>query len=102
MRTVVDCVSSFIPLLSTEYEIVLGRKNVAVKLIITFDKKDCFHLMGLQYLTDRPELRRDRGKIFDEIQKGIIKCILQSPADSDAFQSGRCAKHNGRPETMYF
>ena len=30
------------------------------------------------------------------------KCILQSPADSDAFQSGRCAKHNGRPETMYF
>ncbi len=47
MRTVVDCVSSFIPLLSTEYEIVLGRKNVAVKLIITFDKKDCFHLMGL-------------------------------------------------------
>ena len=29
-------------------------------------------------------------------------CILQSPADSDAFQSGRCAKHNGRPETMYF
>lgn len=41
---------------STEYEIVLGRKNVAVKLIITFDKKDCFHLMGLQdyiyYTTD--------------------------------------------------
>ena len=73
MRTVVDCVSSFIPLLSTEYEIVLGRKNVAVKLIITFDKKDCFHLMGLQYLTDRPELRRDRRKIFDEIQNGIIK-----------------------------
>ena len=72
MRTVVDCVSSFIPLLSTEYEIVLGRKNVAVKLIITFDKKDCFHLMGLQYLTDRPELRRDRGKIFDEIQNGIV------------------------------
>ena len=73
MRTVVDCVASFIPLLSTEYEIVLGRKNVAVKLIITFDKKDCFHLMGLQYLTDRPELRRDRGKIFDEIQNGIIQ-----------------------------
>ena len=56
MRTVVDCLASFIPLLSTEYEIVLGRKNVAVKLIITFDKKDCFHLMGLQdyiyYTTD--------------------------------------------------
>lgn len=32
----------------------------------------------------------------------LLVCILQSPADSDAFQSGRCAKHNGRPETMYF
>ena len=40
------------------------EKIVAVKLIITFDKKDCFHLMGLQYLTDRPELRRDRGKLL--------------------------------------
>ena len=26
-------------------------------------------------------------------------CILRSLADSDAFQSGRCAEHNGRPET---
>ena len=26
-------------------------------------------------------------------------CILRSPADSDAFQSGRCAEHNGRPES---
>ena len=73
MRTVNDCISSFISLLSTEYEIILGRRGIAVKLIIIFDKKDCFHLMGLQYLADRPELRRDRGKIFDEIQKGIIK-----------------------------
>lgn len=73
MRTVIDCISSFIPLLSTEYEIILGRKNVATTLIVRFDKKDCFHLMGLQYLTDRPELRRDRGKIFDEIRNGTIK-----------------------------
>ena len=28
-----------------------------------------------------------------------VDCILRSPADSDAFQSGRCAEHNGRPET---
>ena len=26
-----------------------------------------FHLMGLQYLIDRPELSRDRGKVFVEI-----------------------------------
>ena len=29
-----------------------------------------------------------------------IICILRSPADTDAFQSGRCAEHNGRPETL--
>ena len=28
-----------------------------------------------------------------------LLCILRSPADFDAFQSGRCAEHNGRPET---
>lgn len=57
----VDCVSTFVPLLSTEYKIILGRKGVAVKLIITFDKEDCFHLMGLQYPRNGLELRRDRG-----------------------------------------
>ena len=31
--------------------------------------------------------------------KVIDDCIPRSPADSDAFQSGRCAEHNGRPET---
>ena len=40
---------------------------------------------------------------WKSIKNRIVNyCILQSPADSDAFQSGRCAKHNGRPETMYF
>ena len=28
--------------------------------------------MGLQYLVDRPELSRDRGKVFDEIADGTI------------------------------
>ena len=72
MRNVIDCINAFIPLLSTEYELVLGRKGVAVTLRILFDKKDCFHLMGLQYLVDRPELSRDRGKVFDEIADRTI------------------------------
>ena len=72
MRNVLDCINAFIPLLSTEYELVLGRKGVAVTLKISFDKKDCFHLMGLQYLIDRPELSRDRSKVFDEIANGTI------------------------------
>lgn len=65
MHNIYDCVDSFASLLDTEYRLILGRKGKAVTLNIIFDKKDCFHLMGLQYLTDRPELSRDRGKIFD-------------------------------------
>ena len=72
MRNVLDCINAFIPLLSTEYELVLGRKGVSVTLRISFDKKDCFHLMGLQYLVDRPELSRDRGRVFDEIADETI------------------------------
>lgn len=72
MRNIVDCVNAFLPLLNTEYEIVLGRKGIAVTLRIAFEKRDCFHLMGLQYLIDRPELNRDRKKVFDEIVSGRI------------------------------
>lgn len=73
MRNIHDCVNAFLPLLNTEYEIILGRKGVAVTLRIVFDKKDCYHLMGLQYLTDRPELSKDRGKVFDAIVEGTLK-----------------------------
>jgi len=72
MHNIYDCVDSFVSLLDTEYRLTLGRKGEAVSLNITFDKKDCFHLMGLQYLTDRPELSRDRGKIFDEIKARVL------------------------------
>ena len=72
MHNIYDCVDSFASLLDTEYQLILGRKGEAVSLNITFEKKDCFHLMGLQYLTDRPELSRDRGKIFDEIKTRVL------------------------------
>ena len=39
-------------------------------------------------------------KFFIEIFEFTDECILRSLADSDAFQSGRCAEHNGRPETL--
>ena len=72
MRNVYDCVEAFGKLLDKEYHLVLGRKNISVSLQINFDKKECFHLMGLQYLTDRPELVRDREKIFDAISRHQI------------------------------
>ena len=72
MHNIYDCIDSFTSLLDTAYHFVLGRKGVLVTLDVSFDKKDCFHLMGLQYLTDRAELRRDRGKVFDEIKERKI------------------------------
>ena len=72
VRNVYDCVEAFEKLLDKEYHLVLGRKNVSVSLQINFDKKECLHLMGLQYLTDRPELAHDRGKIFDAIKERRI------------------------------
>ena len=81
MRSISDCISTFLLLLDTEYEIVLGRKGVAVTVRIVFDKKDCFHMMGLQYLKDRPELNRDRGKVFDEIVTGVITASKLETSD---------------------
>ena len=79
MHTIYDCVNSFCSLLDTQYHLVLGRKGVAVELYIRFGEKDCFHLMGLQYLTDMPNLSRDRGKIFHEIRE---KKITQKQVES--------------------
>ncbi|MCD7954166.1 MAG: PBECR4 domain-containing protein [Lachnospiraceae bacterium] len=73
MSNIYDCVNSFISLLNTRYHLILGRKGVSVSLQVEFTKNDCFHLMGLQYLTDRPELKRNRAVIFDEIRDHIIK-----------------------------
>ena len=84
MRNISDCMNAFLPLLNTKYELVLGRKGRAVKLNLLFNKKDCFHLMGLQYLLDRPELNRDRGKVFDEIVTGII--TLEQIQTSDFYK----------------
>lgn len=72
MHNIYSCVDSFTSLLNVQYLFILGRKGTSISLKICFDKKDCFHLMGLQYLIDRPQLSRDRGKIFDEIKQRKI------------------------------
>lgn len=80
MSNVYECVQAFIPLLNTEYHFILGRKNKLVELIVHFEKSHCFHLMGLQYLTDRPDLNKSRDVIFDKIasQKLSIEKIETS------------------------
>lgn len=73
MKNIYDCVNAFKSLLNIEYKVILGRKSKLVKLHIVFDKTDCFHLMGLQYLKDRPNLKTSRGKIFNQIESRTIK-----------------------------
>ena len=67
VHTIYDCVDAFSKLLYTEYEIILGRKNQKVTLRVQFNKKDLYHLLGFQYLKDRPELNHDREKIFNAL-----------------------------------
>ena len=54
-------------LLFYKYNFVLGRKGVLTNICLSFDKVHFHHLIGLQRLTDMPQLRRDRTKIFDQI-----------------------------------
>ncbi|MCR5338350.1 MAG: hypothetical protein K6E75_07315 [Lachnospiraceae bacterium] len=64
--TLLKCVLSFQELIGTRYIIHLGRSGKHVSFEIKIEKEDCHHLMGIHYLTDRPD-RRSREKIFDDI-----------------------------------
>ena len=50
----------------------------------------------IEYIKILAQCITDNKLDFSELEM----CILRSLADSDAFQSGRCAAHNGRPETL--
>ena len=54
-------------LLNYKYNFVLGKKGVRTSICLSFSKIHFHHLIGLQNLTDRPQLRKDRAKIFDQI-----------------------------------
>ncbi|MCQ2596568.1 MAG: PBECR4 domain-containing protein [Treponema sp.] len=56
MNNIYDTAISFSKLLNIEYEIILGRKNTTVCLIISFEKRHFYHLAGLQYIEDLREL----------------------------------------------
>jgi hypothetical protein len=76
-----ECAEVFSGLLDTKYILKLGRKNVLTELELVFDKKDFYHLIGLQKLVDISNLKKDRGIIFDEIMRGNITYeMIQSSA----------------------
>lgn len=63
---------AFQKLFDYEYLIVLGKKKKLYSFIIEFRKQDFFHLAGLQYLKDIPQLKKNRDAVFDEIISGSI------------------------------
>ena len=57
----------FQKLLGVKYKIILGKKGKLTEFYIDFNKEDFFHLIGLQYLKDLPQLKKNRAFIFDKI-----------------------------------
>ena len=64
--TLLACVQAFDILVGTKYCIHLGRAGKLAKFTVTFEKEDCFHLMGLHYLQDRRD-NRNRAVIFGDL-----------------------------------
>lgn len=65
-KMLLDCATAFYKLIGTKYHIVLGKSGKSISFDLTFSRYDCHHLMGIHYLTDRPD-RRSRARIFDDI-----------------------------------
>lgn len=61
-------------LLNSSYHFIVGRKNISADINLFFTKKEFFHLAGLQYITDLPELNSDREKIYDLIFSDMEFC----------------------------
>ena len=98
MHNIYHCVDAFNELLNIEYNLILGRKGKSVTLHIVFDKKDCFHLMGLQYLEDIMELKSDRGKIFDAI---LNRQITAEYIETSSYYSKICDRVHLLPYLEY-
>lgn len=75
-------------LLDVKYKIILGKRGKLTEFYIGFEKEDFFHLIGLQYLRDIPQLKKNRGIIFDKIISGEITeaFISKSPFYKDIQQ----------------
>ena len=72
---------SYKKMLDLSYHFVIGRKNQRVDIVLNFDKKRFFHLAGLQYCVDLPELKKDREKVFNQIENSedFQNVILNDP-----------------------
>lgn len=73
----IQCLNAYNKLLNLSYHFVIGRKNKAVEINIKFSKNECFHLLGLQYLSDIPQLKSNRSKIYDDLFQDNSQLLLK-------------------------
>lgn len=71
-QKIVQSAKSYENLLCLEYQITLGKKGETSHLLLRFDKSDFFHLAGLHYLKDKPQLRGNSEKIYELLLAGKI------------------------------
>jgi len=90
---------SFKKLINYEYKIILGRKGKKTELVISFEKIDFPHLIGLHKLTDVLNGNIATEKLFDDCLTG--KVSYDTISKSEFFQKlGNRFEYFDKLETM--
>ena len=65
---------------NTQYHFIIGKNKKSIDLKLNFTKQECFHLLGLQYISELRELKNSRADIFDELSSNpqLIEKIINS------------------------
>ena len=80
--------------------ILIGACSLIRFLLLLRDiRSGSYYVLFGTCVKREPSLFKKSQQITFKSDEGK-ECILRSPADFDAFQSGRCAEHNGRPESL--
>ena len=61
------CADAFNKLFDIEYCCIIGRKGNTREFLLMFDAYHFHHLAGLHKLSDMPELRKNRERVFKDV-----------------------------------
>ncbi|WP_317856075.1 PBECR4 domain-containing protein [Chakrabartyella piscis] len=89
MDKILECASNYKKLTNVRYNMVIGRKGKAVKIVLDFDESNFHHLLGLHKLTDLVGIASgNRKKIFNQILgKSITAAQIQKSDFFDKLES---------------
>ena len=66
------CADAFSKLFYIKYHCIIGRKGKTREFLLVFDSYHFHHLAGLHKLSDMPELRKNRERVFKDIMAGKL------------------------------